>query len=267
MRTRRFLGVLLIGALALGPGCSTIQDALIGGATQGAGRAASEHAEQAVYNRLAPTTDLPQAKTPGWNQFMTLQAQIIFGYTFSAGGLWISTTGYQPGEFTQFEFRGADDDAVTLERAFLKKLEDGREWWRASWADDEATWIYEALLTTGENGGQIVRLRGKDTDGNEGEIPVSGGQMVYIAPTQVSQESIQGATKGRETITTPAGSFDTSHVVYMAASGEGSMDWWITDQVPGGVAKYSLTGKEEGTVWTSTLIQKGTNATTLLSSF
>ena len=264
MRTWRYLGAFLLGGFLVGMyGCASVQNSLISGATSGLARAVSERAEQGLYNRLAPKTKLPQPKTPGWNQFMTLQAQIIFNYTFSAGGLWISTTGYQPGEFTKFEFKGADDAPVTLERAFLRNLDDGREWWRVSWSDTEGTWVYEALLTSGANAGQIVRLRGKDYDGNEGEIPVTGDQMVYTAPTQVSPESIQGATKGRETISTPAG----SHVVSMAASGEGNMDWWITGQVPGGVAKYSLNDKSEGTVWTSTLTQKGTNAATILSSF
>jgi hypothetical protein len=53
----------------------------------------------------------------------------------------------------------------------------------------------------------------------------------------------------------------------MAASGEGNMDWWITRQVPGGVVKYQMNDRSEGVVWTSTLIEKGTNAGTQLSSY
>ena len=246
-------------------GCSIVANRLVDGAVSGLGRAASEHAEQAVYRKLAPKEKLPPPSTPGWGQFMSLQAQIVFSYSFSAGGLWLGQTGYEPGEWTKFEIVQADDDTpVILERAFLKKEDNANEWWRVSWSEEDESWIYEALLSPSD--GRLLRLRAKDAKGNEGEIPVTG-QTIYIPPAEVTEESIEGATVGKENVTVPAGTFNTDHVVYLATTGEGKVEWWITNTVPGGVVKYLLSGKDEGVVWTSNLKAKGEGATTVLGSF
>jgi len=258
-------GMLVSMALFIGPGCSSVKDSIVKGTASGIGKALSERAEQGAYKRLAPKTQLPAARTPGWNQYMGMQAQIIFSYSFSAGGLWIGAAGYKPGEWTKFEFTVQDESPIVLEKAFLKKLEDGKEWWRVSWSAEDGTWVYEALISTGD--GALLRLRARDADGNEGEIPVSGGETIYMAPAELTEESIQGATVGTETINTPAGAFSASHVVYMAVTGEGKMEWWTSDQVPGGVVKYQLTSAEEGVVWSNTLKDKGANATTILKSY
>lgn len=266
MKRNAILSAVISIILIIGLGCSTVRDSVMKGATSGIGRAVSERAEQAVYKRVAPKASLPAAGTPGWNQFMTLQAQVIFSYSFSAGGLWIGPVDYKPGEWTKFEFKVQDEPSVVLEKAFLKRTDDGKEWWRVSWTTaEEGTWVYEALIATEES--QLLRLRARDVDGNEGEIPVTGGEVIYMAPTEVTQESIQGATVGKENITTPAGTFSADHVVYMAVTGEGEIEWWVTDKVPGGVVKYQLKTKEEGVIWSSTLKEKGTNATTILKSF
>jgi hypothetical protein len=271
---KKFESILAIGSILLiiSPGCSSMKDTLVQGATsgisgvgRGVGRATSERAEQGAYNRLAPKTQLPAPKTPGWNQFMALHAQIIFSYSFSVGGFWLGTTPYQPGDWTKFEFKSKEDPAITIEKAFLKKTDDGKEWWRVSWADNKETWIYEALIGPD---GQLLRLRAKDADGNEGEIPVTEGSgMIYAPPTKLTKESIQGASKGKEDITTPAGTFNADHIVYMSTGGEGQVEFWITEKVPGGAVKYQITDKKEGAVWTCTLKEMGNNATTVLKSF
>lgn len=239
------------------------------GAKKGAGsaveRAISEHVEQALYKKLAPKEKLPPPKTQEWGQFMALQAQVIFAYTFSAGGYWMGQVAYQPGEMTKFEWKSKDNETVEFERAFLKKPEEGKEWWRVSWVAQDGSWIYEALISTAD--GTLLRLRAKDADGNSGEVPVSGDTVIYMAPQELTKESIAGATVGREMVSTPAGSFDADHVVYMATGGEGQVEWWITDKVPGGVVRYLANDKKEGVLWTSTLKEKGSNATTILGSF
>ena len=247
-------------------GCSSLSDVVMGGATSGAEKAVSDRIEQAIYERLSPREDLPPPSSSNWGQFMANQAQIVFAYSFSAGGLWLGQTGYKPGEYTKFAWKAEDDTAVMIERAFLKKLEDGNEWWRVTWEEGEDTWIYEALLTPGENA-EILRLRARDADGNEGDVPVTKGQTIYVPPAELTAESIEGATVERGKVSTPAGTFEADHVVYLAVTGEGEIEWWITEEVPGGVVKYLLNHKEEGVIWTSILQETGKNATTILSSF
>jgi len=256
-----FSSILL---LVVAVSCSTVSTAVIGGVQKGVGKAVEERVEQAVYKKLAPKEKLPPPASPQWGQFMALQAQVVFSYTFSAGGYWVGGTGYKPGEYTKFDWIDEGGTKVILERAFLKKLDDGNEWWRVSWSDEEGNWIYEALLSPSEE--RMVRLRARDADGNEGEIPLTE-EAIYVPPVKVSDESIKGATVGRETVETPAGKFTTDHVVFVAATGEGKVEWWITDSVPGGVVKYLARDNEQKTVWTSILREFGKNAETVLSSY
>jgi hypothetical protein len=266
MTTGRILSTITMLMLAFAlSGCAQVADSLISGAVSGLGRAASEHAEQAVYKKMAPKEKLPPPSTVGWGNFMALQAQIVFGYSFSPGGMNPSQTGYLPGEWTRFSF-GSDDNEedIVLERAFLKQEADGAEWWRAAWHEGEDSWIYEGLFTADQ--GELVRLRARDVDGNEGEVPVTNSS-VFIPPTELTDESIAGATTGIETINTPAGSFQAERVSYIAVTGEGEMVWWLTDKVPGGMVVYQGMDSNDEINWRCVLQDKGTDATTILDSY
>lgn len=251
---------LLLAAVS----CSTVGTAVVGGVQRGVGQAVETRVEQAVYKKLAPKDQLPPPASPQWGQFMALQAQVVFSYTFSAGGYWIGKTGYKPGDYTKFDWIDEAGTKVTLEKAFLKKLDNGNEWWRASWSDEEGSWIYEALLSPAEE--RMVRLRARDADGNEGEVPLTQ-EAIYVPPAEVSDESVEGATVGQEKVKTPAGTFTADHVVFVSAAGEGKVEWWITGEVPGGVVKYIAKDNEQKVVWTSVLREFGKDATTVLSSY
>lgn len=260
---KKVFSIILLFGLAFLFSCASIQNAVVDGTVSGLSHAASEQAEQYVYKQMAPKEKLPAPKTPMWGTFMAMQAQVVFSYTFSAGGMWLDQTGYKPGEWTKFEMK-AEGDAkpVVLERAFLKRLANGDEWWRTSWEADGESWIYEALIS--KKDGTLLRLRARDTDGNEGEVPISE-QQIYSEPQEVSAESIKGATIGTENVSVPAGTFTARHVRFVN-QGQGNVDWWLNDKVPGGVVKYEMS--ENGTVqWKSELKAKGSNATTILKSY
>ena len=266
MLTGRINSAMLTLLLALLlSGCAQVADSVISGAVSGLGRAVAEHAEQAVYKRMAPKEKLPPPATPGWGSFMALQAQIVFGYSFSPGGMNPGQVGYQPGEWTRFSFGASDtEEDVILERAYLKKEKNGNEWWRVSWNEGDDSWIYEGLFTADQ--GELVRLRARDVDGNEGEVPVTGGS-VFAPPAELTEESIAGATTGRETIVTPAGTFQTERVSYIAVTGEGEMVWWLNDEVPGGMVRYEGIDHNGEVEWSCLLLDKGNDATTILNSF
>ena len=257
-----FLIVLGAVSLMMYVGCSSLTDALRNGAEE----ALTERAEDIAYSALAPKEQLPPPESPNWGTYMANQAQVVFSYSFAAGGMWLGESDYKPGEYTKFSWNAEGSDTVILERAFLKRQDDGKEWWRVSWEEGEDSWIYEALFSTGDQK-ELLRLRARDAEGNEGEVPVTKGQAIYIPPAELTEESVAGATVGKEKLETPAGTFDTDHVIYMAVSGEGQVEWWLTSRVPGGVAKYLISEKSEGVIWTSTLIETGQNATTVLSSY
>ena len=261
------IGAILVLAVVLS-GCS-LGDAVMGGISSGVSKGVSKGVEQKVEQEVAPQTQPSRAKAPPmgpqWNQFMVIQAQMAFAYAFSAGGLWAGQEAYKPGEYTKFKWTMEGDEPIVMERAYLKEQDDGRrQWWRVSWQDSEGSWIWEALIDPDTS--QMVRMRARDADGNEGEVPVSG-QAVYMAPAELTEESVQGATVGRERVTVPAGTFQADHVVYMAATGEGQAEFWLAPEIPGGVVKYLISQKGEGTVWSSDLVEYGSDAVTVLKSY
>ena len=192
--------ILLIMVLA---SCSTVTDAVLGGAEKGVERAVSKKVEDAVYKRVASSAKLPAPQTAQWNRFMVAQAQVIFAYSFSVSGYWPGQRGYEAGEYTVFEWTDDEGSPVELEKAYLKRSDDGRQWWRVAWKDEEENWVYEGLLDLQEE--RLVRLRAKDPEGNVDEIPVTEEDQVYVAPTGVTEESLQGATVDTQRLKTQIG--------------------------------------------------------------
>ena len=261
-----FILVLSIALAILMTSCSTITSSIIGGAETGLGNAISKSVEQSVYKKTAPKEKLPPPQTAQWNQYMIMQANVIFSYSFSAGGYWFGNENYKEGDWTKFRVVTDDGDKIIMEKAFLKKLPDGKEWWRVTWKDKDEEWVYEALISPDD--GRLLRLRGRDADGNEGEIPVTEDAQgtVYGNAQRLSKESIEGATVGKEKIKTPAGNFNADHVVYMAMGG-GKLEFWLNNDVPGGIVKYIIRDKEGKANLTSELLGYGTGAKTLLKSY
>jgi len=262
------VGIVLILTVVLA-GCSLLEDAVMGGIKSGVSKGASGSEEKKVEKETPTETEAPAKKEapvkgPQWNQYMIMHAQMAFNYAFSAGGFWAGQKAYKPGEYTKFEWRTKGEEQVTIERAYLKELDDGNQWWRVSWKDEEGLWIWEALIDPEDQ--QMMRMRARDPDGNEGEVPVTG-ETVYMPPAELTKESIQGATVGKEKVDTPAGRFEADHVVFMAATGEGQVEFWLAPQIPGGVVKYLISQKVEGEIWVSLLSEYGKKATTILKSF
>jgi len=261
-KKRVFIYVLISIIIIITSGCIGVSDPISRGISRGIGRAIGEHAENEAYKRTAPKEKLPPPRSANWGTFMTMQAQVVFTYAFSAGGLWLGQVDYKPGEWTKFTIVTGENESIELERAFLKVDDKGNNWWRMSWVDGEETWIYETLISPQ---GTLLRLRAKDADGNEGEIPVTG-QQIYIPPQEVTDESIEGATTGNESLSTPAGVFNCAHVKFLAVYGQGQVEWWLTDEVPGGVAQYQIVDNGD-LLWKSTVMAKGKNADTVLGSY
>jgi hypothetical protein len=252
----------LAGALA---GCSVAEQAArttVGSASEAAG----EQVGKAIGQQIASSANLPNAGTAQWNQFMVSQAQVLFNYAFAANGMWPAEANYEAGEWVQYEMRADGEGQAalqTLERAFLKTTEDGQEWWRVKAQQEGDTWIYEALLDPEQ--GEVVRLRSKDPEGNVGEVPVTE-RTVYQEPQQLTEESVEGATVGEESVDTPAGTFAARKVQFQGGMGGGTTTWYLSEEVPGHVVQYRVQGSQ-GEAWISTLADYGSDATTTLDSY
>jgi hypothetical protein len=264
-RSSFFALIAVVGLAVAIAGCSVAEQAArttVGSASEAAG----EQVGQAIGQQIASSANLPNAGTAQWNRFMASQAQVLFNYAFAANGMWPAEANYEPGEWVQYEMSADGEGQAalqTLERAFLKTTEDGQEWWRVKAQQEEDTWVYEALLDPER--GEVVRLRSKDPEGNVGEVPVTE-RTVYQEPQQLTEESVEGATVGEESVDTPTGTFTARKVQFQGGMGGGNTTWFLSEEVPGHVVQYRVQGNQ-GDAWISTLSDYGSDTTTTLDSY
>ncbi len=209
-----------------------------------------------------PTGGIPAGMT---NQMAVQMFPYIFSYAFTLNGYWVWLSNFKPGQWTKFRVYPSDeqDESVEIEKAFLKKLSDGKEWWRVSYISEGDTVIYEALISPDRS--QLLRLRVKVLGSEPGDVPVTQGTG-YMQPIELTKESIEGATVGTETVNVPAGTFRAKHVHYITP-GSGAVDWWYVESVPGGVVLYKFFDESGKETFRGELEAYGSGATTLLNSY
>jgi hypothetical protein len=193
-----------------------------------------------------------------------------------ASGASLFETSYKPGEWTRWDISQSNDpdSKQTLERAFLGTAADSGEWWRMKTTvshkeDDKVvvdTVVLESLFKPmGESMKNLVRMRGKlpgNKDAQELMVPAGMGMisMSSLFPIKPTPESIQGATVGTENVPAGTESVSAKHVRFGA--GGGSIDWWLSDNVPGGWVKF--TGGNGQDTYTMQMTGHGTGATSEL---
>lgn len=208
---------------------------------------------------------------------MQIYVSSIFSSVFYAGGYYFDYANvYEPGDWTKWKATGMDE-GDEFQKAFLKKTDDGKEWWQIITSSmregKREEVVLEALFSAPDEFGmrKLLRLRSLfPGDKEPAEMPVQDNTSAwYNDPIKLTKESLEAATKGIESVTTPAGTFTAQHVVYRDAYGIG--EWWLTDKVPGGLIKYQVTGSSEqegkASQYTVELVGYGKNASTRLGSF
>ncbi len=264
--------MVLIAALALA-GCSSILE----GALDTAGRRTGEGIGNAVGNRVgaaagaAVASRMPTMWTPDLTQ---VYMNYMFTMAFHSGSYTFEGTDYDVGQWTRWQLTDTDTEGRpdVMERALLHRRDDGMEWWRVKYISDTEdgrdSMTVEALFNP--ETGEFARMRGKMPGEAEAkEMPVEEGTYGYTEPRRLTEESLEGAVVGTETIRVPAGSFTTRHVRY-GGMGGGTYDWWLNDDVPGGMVKYSRSFEAQDADgpdpynWVVELVDSGTGATSQL---
>lgn len=259
--------VVLYGAVALSfAGCTTIRSAM-SGATSGAANVAGNAAGNAIARHfIGPTVPGAPAGAMG-PQMMTYYANWMFTLAFNSGGYWLPGMDLRPGQSVTFEF-ASNGNTQRMQRGYLKTMPDGKQWWRVEWysttTDKPDSVIFEALFSADRS--QLLRMRGKTSGQEAGEVPVEQNSGIsWQQPTYLTQESLDAATVGTESVTTPAGTFTAKHIRY-AMMGGGNYEWWEAGNVPGGVVKYVVS--YGGDAYTQTLVaMSNSDTTSVLGSF
>lgn len=190
---------------------------------------------------------------------------LLFNYMFSSYGYSMELTDYREGDWTEWIIKNSDsDDAMIMKKAFLKKFDNGQEWWQVQINHEEEESSYVAEVLFSEDRSSVRRLREKVGDGEVQEKPVSEGW--YNRPVELTSESKEGAVKERDiSVAVPGGSFTADLLSFGVVSGI-SLNMWQAPQVPGGVVKYENRSEDE-VIYTSELADYGDDAETLLESY
>lgn len=241
--------ILLIAALT---GCSSFLDSVLD-----AGLLGGPTAVQASAGKSVTPIMVKQA-----------YASAIFTMVYYHGGYTFETKEYKPGEWTRWSATGMEQ-GEEFEKAFLSRTGDGDEWWQIivrsveDGAREEI--ILEALFSEPEDDyRELLRMRAL-FPGDEAptELPVQKDGW-YAQPAELTEENLEGAKKGKEKVSVPAGTFTADHVIY--PDPRGTAEWWLASQVPGGIVKYSF--QEEGEMaYAAELVDFGKKAGTRLDSY
>jgi hypothetical protein len=203
----------------------------------------------------------------------TAAASAVFATAFYHGGYAFEVKEYRPGEWTRWQTTGMEE-GEEFEKAFLKKLDDGKEWWqvivRSVREGEKEEVILEALFSPVEDEHrELLRMRALfPGDEEPSEIPVEKDSGWYGEPTELTDESLAAAKKGNKKVTVPAGTFTAEHIVFKDVRGVG--EWWLVSQVPGSIVKYVIkesAGEGEQDTYTAELADYGKKAATRLQSY
>lgn len=194
---------------------------------------------------------------------------LMFNYMFSSYGYGLEINDYQEGQWTSWAINtGEDEDAMMMSKAFLKKLENGQQWWQVEIKnvnDEGSNYMAEVLFA--KNRASVVRYREKIGDNEVQEKPVSKGW--YTSPTELTEESQEGAlSKQNIEVTIPKGTYMANLLKYGVAPDISLNIWKAKDKViPGGVLKYKTSSTDGELMYQSELQDFGTDASTKLNSY
>ncbi|MBN2731386.1 MAG: Ig-like domain-containing protein [Balneolaceae bacterium] len=195
---------------------------------------------------------------------------LVFNYMFSSYGYSPQLEPYKEGQSTAWSISSgeSDGDVLTMSKAFLKEMDDGKEWWGielSKMGEDDSKYVAEILFS--EDRSKILRYREKIGESEVQEKPVSEGW--YTQPVSLTEESEQGAVKEENIpLDTMKGSFKADLLVFGIAPNTNLKIWKAKNSaVPGGVLKYEIQGDSE-LVYRNELIDfKTKGASTMLNSY
>lgn len=269
-KAKVFIGILVVFCVFLS-GCDMFIESALNKAAGTAGNKVGERVGETVGTAIAGYAEASLRNlSPA---LMQMYVSSIFNAFFYSGGYYFDSHDYKSGQWSKWKGTGMDE-GDGFEKALLKIGDDDEQWWQIAATGvregENEEVILEAMFSAPDETGvrKLLRLRSLfPGDKEPAEVPVQENTAAwYHDPVTVTQESLEAATKGYENITTPAGTFNARHVVYRDA--RGIAEWWLYNDVPGGLVKYQITESgEEKEKYIVELVAYGDGAKTRLQSF
>lgn len=193
----------------------------------------------------------------------------LFQAMFYQGGYHMGTDDYAEGQFTKWTSSGSEH-GEKFGKTLLKQHDNGNQWWRVEsetrTSDGElAPIVTEALFSKEDSTGgrRVLRMRSQlPGEAEPREIPITteDSQRWRMHPrTALTPESMEGMTVGVEKIEVPAGTFQAKHLQTRGAD-QAEMNWWVADEVPGKVVKFTRVATDGKSIYEVTLVEVGEGA-------
>ncbi|MCL2319217.1 MAG: hypothetical protein FWC45_03970 [Treponema sp.] len=208
---------------------------------------------------------------------------VVYAQVFYMGGFGAGLYPLEETQGTVWRLQSKDESGsvsnVDAERALLKRLPNGDEWWYLAWRPTGDSVEYEALMTKDQ---QAKKIRYFNKDVNRIEEAVfddpakSSSSSGNAAPPEPAAGNLTKAdmgkyTVGKETITTNAGTYTTDKTQWTYDDKDNKASytytWWVDPKAPGGLVKYLWvkSGSKQSTGGELYSVKKG--YTTKFSSF
>ena len=254
-------------------GCTSFLDSVLDVAFDTGTPSADESGEGRAVAAAESSKEEPSGSEPKFSLPPTMMqpfVNAIFTVFFYHGGYTFEAKEYKPGEWTRWRATGMEQ-GEEFEKAFLARMGDESEWWQVivRGVEDGETEeiILEALFSEPEDEyRQVLRLRALfPGDDEPSEIPVEADSSMWVMPpAAIDDDDFEGAKKGKEKVTVPAGTFNADRIAYQDPRGKA--EWWLVPLVPGGIVKYQFTDAD-GSSYTGELVEFGKKAETRLQSY
>jgi hypothetical protein len=183
---------------------------------------------------------------PMYMQAYLAQFYSLYWYSFYIGGFYFDDSSYREGQGTRWKITTNDDpDALIIDKSLLKDNTDGSRWWKIIYNSGKDQFLYEFLVDKDYN---LLKLRFIDDDGAVQEYSPEPEDLEAYTTTEmreISEADYSRWNTGQVTVRTQAGSFKTDHLVYTEAEAQHSFEWWISEDVPGGLVKYLWKSPED----------------------
>jgi len=228
----------------------------------------------------------------------SMAASMIYAQVFFAGGYMYGYDDFSEGEGVSWRITSKDEESsetILIERALLKKMDDGNEWWLLSYSDpDGESFLSEALLDsdyaiavfryidpeTESIREWIPEPVDRETESESREKEEADASMASTVGAQYKGD-FQDYLVGRDRITVEAGTYLADHVrfedSFTTTTGEEgkettetyevTYEWWITEEVPGQIIRYDWNNITENLSLQGELISFKGGYTTQLDSY
>ena len=205
---------------------------------------------------------------------------MVYAQVFFTGGFGANFYELEETQGTTWRIQSRDENGnvsqVEAERALLKKLPNGDEWWYLSWRADADNIEFEALMRKdlqprkiryyNEDVKRVEEAVFKENAGSAGEDPPPEPAASDMNLSDLSKLSV-----GKETIKINSGTYTADKLQWTVVNEDDKATynyvWWVDPKTSGGLVKYEWTksGSKESLNGELYSIKKG--YTTKFSSF